>query len=375
MAIFGCCFGTAPSQTIYHHTGRMVVEADGTSYPSLRRVSENTPETRHTLPPLPRPRHPGEAPAPTPLYRRVSEQYPEAPRPKLPPLTRRLERPGEPPAAASLPYRRIPERDPIESQIHDTQIKVTDAYNLLTEEQKKLLLERMQEVHTFFYDKFGIEAVSPEEIFPPINSGKEEPNNAEWSNDVKKGWKFGSKSISLETVAHEYIHAIVQRLTKLNSKGEEGALNESLADVFASIFKQYKAGHSVEKADWQLTDEGEMYRSVKAFSTGIKYPKLTGEEHDDAAIPNYAFYTAAMAIGGNSWETIGKIWCEAMKNIKGLRDSISLPPLLSFSRATIAATNKLFPKKEFPKHEQFISEAWAKVGIDLNLSLYYPRVE
>jgi len=256
------------------------------------------------------------------------------------------------------PLYAIPERQPIGSPIHDKQIKVSPGEKRLNNQQQKVLRERMQEVHTFFYDKFGIEAVPPEEIFPPM-LGRKNPDNAEWTSDVKKGWNFGSRSISPETVAHEYIHAVVQQITNLGNDDEGSALDESLADVFASIFKQYKAGQSVDKADWLMTDEGKSYRSVKRFPAEIKYPNLSGEAHDDAAIPNYAFYYAATQIGGNSWEIIGKIWCEAMKNTKPMKNVVSFRDFISFSRATIEATKKLSPQ-----HKDIVKTAWKKVGVE-----------
>jgi Zn-dependent metalloprotease len=36
------------------------------------------------------------------------------------------------------------------------------------------------------------------------------------------------------------------------------------------------------------------------------------DPHTSSGIPNLAFYTAAKAIGGNSWETIGQIWYKAL---------------------------------------------------------------
>jgi len=36
------------------------------------------------------------------------------------------------------------------------------------------------------------------------------------------------------------------------------------------------------------------------------------DPHESNGIPNFAFYKAAMNIGGKSWEKAGKIWYQAL---------------------------------------------------------------
>ena len=36
------------------------------------------------------------------------------------------------------------------------------------------------------------------------------------------------------------------------------------------------------------------------------------DAHVSSGIPNRAFYTAAIALGGHSWETAGRIWYAAL---------------------------------------------------------------
>ena len=38
------------------------------------------------------------------------------------------------------------------------------------------------------------------------------------------------------------------------------------------------------------------------------------DPHDSSGIPNFAFYKAAMAIGGKSWKVAGNIWYHALTN-------------------------------------------------------------
>lgn len=250
------------------------------------------------------------------------------------------------------PLRTLRTRQPIGDPIHDDQIQVSDPNDKFKKEEKEQLVQRMKDVHTFFYDKFGIEAVTREQPFPQIQWISAE--NAYWTG--KSGWRFGNRWITVETVAHEYIHAIVQRVANLGNHPEQKALNEALADAFASIFKQHENRQTVSQADWLLTKvDGSSYRSLKTLPAA-KYPTLAGEEHADAAIANYAFYYAATKIGGNSWDTIGKIWCEAMKNTK------SSDGYLMFFAHTLNATTKLYPQ-----HIQIMREAWLQVGLEFKL--------
>lgn len=266
--------------------------------------------------------------------------------------TRPPRRLGRPVSQITPPSQHHPH---ITSEIHNSQMTVIDRMKVLNDNERRILIQRMKEVHNFFDKEFQFEAVSPEEIFPPMR-GLDIPNQAKWSGDFREGWHFNGKFISIETIAHEYIHAVVQRYTNLGSGKEQNALHESLADIFASIFKQYKYKQNVKNADWQMADdEGKSYRSLK--SRPVKpFPALTGKEHEDAAIPNYAFYRAAVKIGGESWKKIGKIWCEALKKTR------SDDSFYKFYCKTRDAAEKLFPQ-----YTQVIIDAWQEVGIKIEM--------
>ena len=44
----------------------------------------------------------------------------------------------------------------------------------------------------------------------------------------------------------------------------------------------------------------------------LKTNEDNGGVHINSGIPNYAFYLAAAAIGGNSWDKTGRIWYETL---------------------------------------------------------------
>ncbi|RVQ59541.1 M4 family peptidase [Sinorhizobium medicae] len=151
---------------------------------------------------------------------------------------------------------------------------------------------------------------------------------------------------SLDVVAHELTHGVVSYTADLQYQGESGALNESFADVMSAVVTQWSKKQSVAKADWLMGDEllgprlkeeaaqaGVMLRAFRVFDEGKAYEnhptlgddpqpkhvkdKYTGDEdyggvHINSGIPNHAFYLAAKAIGGKSWEVAGQIWYKTL---------------------------------------------------------------
>jgi len=55
------------------------------------------------------------------------------------------------------------------------------------------------------------------------------------TNEGLKDFEF-----AMDVVAHEFTHAVIESTSSLEYKGQSGALNEHFADVFGSIFNQFK---------------------------------------------------------------------------------------------------------------------------------------
>src|SRR5207302_4651253 len=123
---------------------------------------------------------------------------------------------------------------------------------------------------------------------------------------------------------------------------QQGALNESISDVFGSLVKQRSLGQTAETADWLIGAEvftpgieADALRSLKAPGTAYnnnlfgKDPQPDhmnkfvhkpdtqmgdwGGVHTNSGIPNKAFFLTATGIGGSAWEAPGHIWYEALK--------------------------------------------------------------
>ena len=81
------------------------------------------------------------------------------------------------------------------------------------------------------------------------------------------------------------------------------------------------------------------------------------DPHISSGIPNFAFYTAAKAIGGKSWETVGQIW------YKGLTGSAPSPnvTMKTFANRTRQLATQIFPNNATVASA--IDDGWTAVGL------------
>jgi Zn-dependent metalloprotease len=82
-------------------------------------------------------------------------------------------------------------------------------------------------------------------------------SNAMW-NGLQMIYGDGDGAIFLDftksndVIAHELTHGVTQHTMRLAYVNEAGGLNESMSDVFGSMFRQWRAGHTVQTADWLI---------------------------------------------------------------------------------------------------------------------------
>ena len=194
--------------------------------------------------------------------------------------------------------------------------------------------------------------------------------------------KVGSLTAEISVIAHEMTHGVVQFTAGLRYSKQSGALNESMADVFGSMVKQYVANETADQADWLIGEgilgtalHGDALRSLKAPGTAfdrdqqpahmdnyVDLPDDLDPRHDhggvhiNSGIPNHAFFLTATALGGHSWEAAGPIWYDAL--------TTRLKPTSDFAdaaKATIASATKLFGKGS--PQEKAVQAAWTGVGL------------
>jgi Zn-dependent metalloprotease len=203
-------------------------------------------------------------------------------------------------------------------------------------------------------------------------------NNAFWDGAEMTygdgdGVTFLGFAGALDVVAHELTHGVTQFATSggLDYSDQSGALNESISDVFGSVVKQWHLNQDVNTADW-LIGAGIMVPSVGKALRSMKEPGNTsvtwvgddqpssmdgyaagGDVHTNSGIPNHAFYLAATAFAGNSWDKAGKIWYAALPALK------SDATFADAAKATSEAAYNLFGAGE----RDTVREAWQKVKV------------
>ncbi len=181
---------------------------------------------------------------------------------------------------------------------------------------------------------------------------------------------------SNDVIGHELTHGVTQYTAGLTYTDEPGALNESVSDVFGSMYRQWSAGQTVDKADW-LIGSGIMGPSAKQkgytclrdmANPGAKHclsPQPAdykhyiphGDPHDNSGIPNRAFCVIAKAIGGHSWEKAGKIWYGALTNKKATKTM----KFKAFARLTVSEAKRQFAAD--PSVAAAVTKGWKTVFV------------
>jgi Zn-dependent metalloprotease len=191
-------------------------------------------------------------------------------------------------------------------------------------------------------------------------------NNAFW-NGTQMTYGDGDGSVFVDftlgndVVAHELSHGVTQHTLALAYQNEPGGLNESISDVFGSMFRQWKAGQDVNAADWLIGHDilgpaakARGFTCLRDLSnpaaTHCLSPQPTHfsqyhggmDPHESSGIPNFAFYKIAKAVGGKSWEKVGQVWYSVLTGGVGPQHR---PKMLmsEFANGTRAAAKKLYP--------------------------------
>jgi Zn-dependent metalloprotease len=202
---------------------------------------------------------------------------------------------------------------------------------------------------------------------------------------------FTRFTASLDVVGHELTHGITQHEAALDYQGESGALNEHFSDVFGSLVKQYHSKQSAAQADWLIGKELLMpgipgvalaLRSMKAPGTAYDSPLMGrdpqpdhmknfvhtqddhGGVHINSGIPNKAFYTFAVGLGGNAWEQAGKIWYVTLCN-----ELSSNATFQDCADKTYKVARDLFGADVADK----VRKAWRVVGLTAATTLRFRR--
>jgi Zn-dependent metalloprotease len=197
---------------------------------------------------------------------------------------------------------------------------------------------------------------------------------------------FGRFTTAVDVIGHELTHGVTQFEAGLEYQGQSGALNESVSDVFGSMVKQKVNNQTAAQADWLIgvglfkpTVRGEAIRSMKAPGTAYNDPNLgkdpqpanmrdfvqtsedNGGVHINSGIPNRAFYLAATALGGYSWDKAGKIWYTTLPRLNATSN------FQFFANMTFSVAGDLYGSGS--QEQAAILDAWRQVGITAQSAL------
>ena len=204
--------------------------------------------------------------------------------------------------------------------------------------------------------------------------------NAQWQGAQMfygdgDGQTFVDFTNSNDIIAHELTHGVTQHTLRLAYSNEAGGLNESMSDVFGSMFRQWQAGETAATADWLIGSDliGPLPKANgvtclrNMASPGaanslqpqpFHYTPAIGsmDPHYSSGIPNFAFYQAATTIGGQTWATLGQVWYAAMT--AGASPNMKMS---AFANRTRQAATNLFPAN--PAIFNAVDTAWTNVGL------------
>jgi len=206
-------------------------------------------------------------------------------------------------------------------------------------------------------------------------------NNAFWDGTHMTygdgdGQIFIDFTLGNDVIGHELTHGVTQNSAGFAYANEAGGLNESMSDVFGSMFRQWQAGQDVNSADWLIghdimgpvaTARGytclrDMANPAAAHClapqpTHFSQYHAGMDPHSSSGIPNLAFCQAAKAAGGHSWDRIGQIWYKALT---GFAPS---PQMLmsQFANRTRTLSRKMFPTDA--SLQNAVHTAWLAVGL------------
>lgn len=193
------------------------------------------------------------------------------------------------------------------------------------------------------------------------------------------GRVFDRFTKSVDVLAHEFSHGVVQYTSGLVYQDQPGALNEHVCDVFASCVKQRVLDQrDPSTADWLIGEgifmpgvQGRALRSMAAPGTAYDDPVLgrdpqvghmddyvrthedNGGVHLNSGIPNRAFHLAATELGGPSWGLPARIWYSALDS--GLRPDADFT---AFALATVEAARRVSAVAA-----DVVASAWGRVGV------------
>ncbi len=206
-------------------------------------------------------------------------------------------------------------------------------------------------------------------------------NNAMWNGSQMiygdgDGKLFVDFTKGNDVIGHELTHGVTQHTLQLGYSADAGGLNESLSDCFGSMFRQWEAAQTVDKADWLIgadimgpTAKAKGYTCLRNMADPAdrkalapqptQYSQLTPgmDPHYTSGPPNLAFCTACKTLGGKSWERIGQVWYRVMTT-SGAQPTLTMP---AFAARCRQVAQQMYPTQ--PAVSAAVDAGWKQVGL------------
>ncbi|MEO5682191.1 MAG: M4 family metallopeptidase [Chitinophagaceae bacterium] len=194
-----------------------------------------------------------------------------------------------------------------------------------------------------------------------------------------------SFTADLDIIGHELTHGVIDFEAQLAYEFQSGALNESYADVFGILVKQWAKNTPARKADWLIGSNvlkgKNALRSMKAPGTAFQNDPLFGNDpqpatmkgyvtlpntekgdyggvHINSGICNYAFFVTCFELNGNAWEKAGPIWYAALTDKKVLSKHSDFA---AAATATLKKAGTLFGKNSL--EVKAVEKGWKEAGV------------
>ena len=245
----------------------------------------------------------------------------------------------------------------------------------------------------FFADAFGRDSVDGRGgvLAATVHYGVDY-DNAFWNGERMvfgdgDGEVFTGFTSSLSVIAHELAHGVTEFSGGLAYRGQSGALNESLSDVFGALTEQHHLGQRADEASWLIGAgifaagvTGRALRSLSAPGSAYDddvlgvdpqpghmrdYVETTSDNggvHINSGIPNRAFHLIATRLGGYAWERAGLIWYRTLTS-GSLSETVDFA---AFARATVETAAAEYGERS--EEVDAVRAGWQGVGVSKDVA-------
>ena len=163
-----------------------------------------------------------------------------------------------------------------------------------------------------------------------------------------------SYAAAKDVIAHEYSHRIIDRMLNLEHGGQTGAMNESLADTFASAMdNDWTIGEDITPGGIRDMMHPERHGDPGHASQFVRTRQDQGGVHINNGIPNKAAALIGETLGR---KTMAQIYVDAMRN-----HMTSESGIVDTARATMAAATDRFGAQS--GQLEAVKQAWDAVGV------------